>query len=136
MNSSSQGAVLDSTAQHSAGVVVPDRLRASVLESAALLIERPGAWTRSSTARRPWDATSDYPCFATDERARSWGALGAIYKVGRAANLSNQQCYELGRQVAAHVGARYLTDWNGHQARTPQEVAAAFRAVIATGADQ
>lgn len=104
---------------------------AKVLTGAADLISKPGAWTRTFTARGPIKETNppvSAACLATADHANEWGALGAIFAVGRAAGLRNADCYSIGRRVGHSIGCGdRLTEWAGQPERTAAQIAAAFR---------
>lgn len=104
---------------------------AKVLTAAADLIEKPGAWTRTFTARGPIPGTQppvNASCLATASNAIEWGALGAIFAAGRKAGLRNADCYSIGRRVGHYIGCGdRLTEWAGHPDRKQSEVVAALR---------
>lgn len=111
---------------------------AKVLTGAADLISQPNSWTRTFTARAPIPGTKppmNGASLATDPTAKEWGALGAIFAVGRKAGLRNADCYSIGRTVGHSLGVGdRLTEWASQPDRTAAQIAAAFRKVAkATG---
>ena len=85
-----------------------------ILEAAADKIAEPGRFTQRFTARKPSESPQipgDFSCLATDPKATSWGGLGAIFAVGRAAGLRNADCYSIERIACQHIGAERLMPW-------------------------
>lgn len=106
---------------------------AEVLERAADLVEPRGRWVRDWTARR-WINPDDKSlgttaCMAGDPDAMEWGGVGAIYKVGMAAGLTPQACFEIQKIAARAVGLTrpWFSDWAWAHGRTQAEVVAALR---------
>ena len=95
-------------------------------EQAADLISREESWSRHFTARGPIvvagkvvEVDKDCAVLATDPHARQWSALGAIFKIGRAAKMSNEAVYAAEREICSNLGCERLSDWNatvGHRA--------------------
>jgi len=95
-------------------------------EQAADLISREDRWSRHFTARGPIvvagkvvEADKDCAVLATDPYARQWSALGALFKIGRAAKMSNEDIYAAERGICSSLGWERLSDWNsavGHKA--------------------
>jgi hypothetical protein len=109
---------------------------AEVLAKAADLIEPAGAWCRDWTARRlnDRDPTISEATLSADPRAIQWGGLGAIYKIGLDAGLTNAQCWAALEFAARAVETDRFTRWAWDPRRTQAEVVAALRkaAEIAT----
>lgn len=92
---------------------------------AADLISNEGSWSRHFTARGPIvvagkivEVDKDCAVLATDPNARQWSALGAIFKIGRAAKMSNEAVYAAEREICSSLGCERLSDWNaavGHK---------------------
>lgn len=101
-----------------------------VLSLAADLIEPAGKWVRDWTARRVFNAEGHMEAtLAHDPRAEMWGGTGAIYKIGRDAGMSPQQCFEIQEIAARAVGCprRWFTDWAWAPERTQAEVVGGLR---------
>jgi hypothetical protein len=90
-----------------------------ILNAAADLLEKPGAWTQQDYAFDPDGVAVD----ARNERASCFCALGAIRHAGGYPDDVNPAASVLGQFVGDLV-----CDWNDAPGRTQAEVVAALRA--------
>lgn len=111
----------------------------TIVRQAADLISAQQNWTPHFTARGPiivagrqTDPGKDACCLATDKHAVQFSALGAIFRIGRKAKLSNKDCYDLERSVCRELGIDRLSDWN---ARTDHKEVVAGLRLAADGLD-
>lgn len=90
-----------------------------VLEAAADLLERPGAWTQGAFARD----RKGWPQVSHDCRAICFCAVGAIYRVSGYGPATSEAFSHLSSQVRRNN----IGEWNDKPNRTQSEVVAALR---------
>jgi len=98
---------------------------ASVLNAAADLLEKPGAWTQGQMAV----SKGGKVVLPGAPTAARWCAAGAMRKVAFADPGTLSNAYWLGmRQLSAAIGGKRITAWNDDPSRTQSEVVATLRA--------
>lgn len=95
-----------------------------ILNAAADLLEKPGAWTQGYYANRDDGGHTD----ALSDDAVCWCSLGAIARVAGAYPESDRggPAFEAADVLEKVVGS-YVADFNDKTGRTQAEVVAAFR---------
>lgn len=97
---------------------------AKVLESAADLLEKPGAWIQGDFAR---DANGDGLAMGYDPKATCWCAVGALEKaLGPSAEKDIAHYWEA-LEIALPDGFSSVPDWNDTKGRTQAEIVATLR---------
>lgn len=95
---------------------------AEILNQAADLLEKPGAWTQGAYGR---DASGE-PIPEWHERCTCWCAAGAVWAVlGKGA--STRDLEPALDVLARDLPRRLVSEWNDEQGRTQSEVVEALR---------
>ena len=103
------------------------RTPADILNAAADLLEKPGAWTQGTEAR---DQDGRSLVWGTDERAKCWCVVGALEWAsgrGRAATERAKALYAQSTGIMMECLGAAIPDWNDAPDRTQAEVVAALR---------
>lgn len=96
-----------------------------VLNKAADLLEKPGAWTQGVFARN----RRGNVCSPTDDTARCFCVSGAVQRVvGGFASPTFYSVVDLLNAMARRRNARHIAHWNDAPGRTQSEVVEALRA--------
>lgn len=98
-----------------------------VLESAADLLEKPGAWTQGAASRDVFGNPDGDSEIWPD--AVCWCAWGAILKVTGNTSIvgSDQRPKTAAALLERHIGTNDVTTWNDAPERTQAEVVSALR---------
>ena len=104
-----------------------------ILNRAADLIEKPGAWTKGELAR----VSPRGEAVATaDDRARCWCIEGALKRTAEFAGASRCLTEEAYQAVRRVVGTDFIYEWNDKRGRKQSEVVAALRQAARKASDQ
>lgn len=102
-----------------------------VLEAAADLLEKPGAWTTGVFAR---DAAG-HQVGLRDDRATCFCLAGAIEKAAQNGTFAFREAFDIMDAMARRAGFRHVAAWNDAPGRTQAEVVATLRQASRRGGE-